>query len=104
MGILQKLLNKRGINKIEDLSSEEQLTYRNWERTLTGETVTIESLKEFCNSQIRLIENKFASKGENGDDNYLKACLHVYLNLKKAMEAPEAERASLEQHLTQLIQ
>lgn len=100
---LSKLLEKRGINNVEDLTPEEQVVYERYKTILSGDSVTIDSLKDFCHAQIRIIEARFASPDDT-HDIYLKACLHVYLNLLKAIEAPEAERESLEKHLTQLIQ
>lgn len=102
MSLLSKLLDKRGIQKVEDLSQEERVIYDRYKVILSGETVTVASLKEFCVSQIRLIEEKFGGP-PSSSDTYLKACLHVYLNLLKAIEAPEAERESLEKYLNQLI-
>lgn len=104
MNLLSKLLEKRGIDKVEDLSIEEKAVFDRYKVVLTGETVTIETLKEFCKSQIAVIEARFASPGGvYADDVYFKACLHVYLNLLKAIESPQAERESLEKYLTQLI-
>lgn len=104
MNLLSKLLEKRGIDKIEDLAPEEKVIYDRWNTVLRGETVTVASIKEFCTSQIKLIEEKFASgAGEEAENSYLKACLHVYLNILKALEAPEVEREAIERHLVQLI-
>lgn len=99
---LSKLLEKRGIDKVEDLTFEEKEVFDRYNAILRGEVVTIDKLKEFIHSQIRLIEAKFAGE-ETKNDTYLKACLHVYLNLLKCIEAPEAERESLENYLNQLI-
>lgn len=101
---LSKLLEKRGIDKIEDLSPEEKATFDRYSVVLTGEAVTVATIKEFCQTQIRVIEGLFARPNEENTDHFLKACLHVYLNILKAIEAPENERAQIEQQLTQLIQ
>ncbi len=104
MNLLTKLLEKRGIDKIEDLAPEEKEVFDRWSAKLRGDTLTVETIKEFCASQIKVIEDKFASsEGTYQGDQYLKACLHVYLNILKAIEAPEAEREAIERHLTQLI-
>ena len=103
MSLLDKWLIKAGIKNLEDASPEERVVYDNYRRVLSGETVTVEKIKDFCRSQLDLIENKFAASTEGGNDAYLKACIHVYLNILKAIEAPEAERESLERHLTQII-
>lgn len=104
MYLIDKLLSKRGIEKVEDLSQEEQKQIQQWKVVLSGETVTVDSIKEFCESQIKIIETKFASESGTFDQNvFLKACLHVYLNLLRVIDAPKAERESLERQLVQII-
>lgn len=102
MSILSKLLQKKKIEKVEDLTPEEQATFRHYQSILEKE-VSVASIKEFCLSQIKLIESKFADNPKTDDDTYLKACLHIYLNIIRVIEAPETERKSLEQHLEDLI-
>lgn len=105
MSLLSRLLAKRGIDKEEDLSPEEKVVFDKYKLVLSGEAVTVDVIKQFCLSQIRIIESKFASPGNTDkDDKYYKACLHVYLNFLKAIEGPEAERESLEKYLIQLIE
>lgn len=101
ISLLTKLLNKRGIEKEEDLSKEEKEVFDRYKMILMGDIVTIDTLKEFCQQQIRIIEEK--CDGITPLTNMQQASLHVYLKLIKAIEAPEAERRSLEQYLTQLI-
>lgn len=100
--LLAKLLNKRGISKVEELDKEEKETFDRYQLILSGELVTIDTLKEFCKSQIKIIESK--CDGITPLSNLQQASIHVYVNLLKAIEAPEAERASLERYLTQLVQ
>lgn len=99
--VLSKLLDKRGIEKIEDLTPDEQAQFNKWKLVLSGDTVTIDSLKEFCTNQIRVIEGK--CDGVNPLTILQQASLHVYHNLIKAIEAPETERESLEKYLTQIV-
>lgn len=98
---LTKLLEKRGIDKIEDLAPEERDTFNKWKLVLSGDTVTLDSIKEFCTAQIRVIESR--CDGITPLTILQQACIHVYVNLLKAIEAPEAERESLEKYLTQLV-
>lgn len=101
MSLLSKLLDKRGIEKIEDLAPEEKQVFERWSVVLTGEVVSVESLKEFCRAQIRRIEESL--DGKTPLTPLQQACIHVYISLLKAIEAPEKERESLEQYLTQLV-
>jgi hypothetical protein len=101
MSLLSTLLTKRGIDTIEELAPEEKATFERWSVVLTGETVTIDSIKEFCKSQIRKVEETI--DGKSPLTPLQTACLYVYIQLLKAIEAPEQERAALERHLTDLI-
>lgn len=103
MSLLDKWLQKVGVQKVEELSPEEKTVYDHYRHILSGDSVSVESIKAFCKAQIAIIEEKFANNTVIMSDHYLKACLHVYLNLLKAIEAPEQERISLELHLTQLL-
>lgn len=98
---LAALLSRRGIDKVEDLSPEEKATYDKYKAVLAGENLSIETIKQFCQSQIRIIEG--CADGKTPLTMLQQASLHVYLNLLKAIEAPEAERAALEQHLVQIL-
>lgn len=101
ISLLHKLLEKRGIEKVEDLSPEEFQIFERYRMVLTGSTVTLDQVKEFCHAQIAIIEAK--CDGITPLTSVQQACLHVYINILKAIEAPEAERTSLERHLNQLI-
>lgn len=101
MNILSRLLEKRGIKREEDLTLEEKQVFDRYKLILTKE-VTVENIKEFCKNEITKLEDNF-SKPNTEHDIYWKACLHVYLTLLKVIEAPEAERESLERNLEQLI-
>lgn len=102
--LLYELLRKRKIETIDDLSTEERKDFENYQHILDGQNITVEKIKEFCERQVKIIEDVYAS-GDRTDkqDMFSRASLHVYLNLLKAIEAPEAERKNIEQYLTNLI-
>lgn len=101
MSLLSRWLTKLGVEKVDDLSSDEKQLYDHYKAILSGETLSVESIKEFCQQQIRIIEG--SCDGKTPLTDLQQACLHVYLNIVKAIEAPEAERLRLEQYLTQVI-
>lgn len=101
MSLLDKLLSKRNIKSIDELVPEERAQFDRWNYILKGDVVTVDSLKDFCKTQVQVIEAR--CDGVQPMTVMQQACLHVYLNIIKAIEAPEAERSSLEAHLNQLI-
>ena len=102
--LIHKILEKKGINKITELSHDERVEYDRWNAIIEGSEITVPKIKEFCESQIRLIEGRYAS-GDATDkqDIMLRASLHIYLNLIKLIDSPEIERGNLEKYLTQIL-
>ena len=101
MSLLSQLLDKIGVSKPEQLEPEEKAIFDRYSKVLATEPVTIDSIKTFCLSQIKVIENQ--CDGVQPLTQIQQGSLHVYLNILKAIEAPLAERESLERHLQQII-
>lgn len=103
MSILSRLLAKRNISSPDELSPEEQKIYEEYRFILAiDERLTVDLIKEFCQTQIKLIENQ--CNGKESLTMIQQGCLHVYLNLVKLIEAPQEEKKVLEAYLTQLIE
>ena len=105
MSILSKFLNKSGVDNEDQLTKEERNVYDNYKKILEGpEKLTIESLKEFCEQQVSIIENRW--RATDGDE-YKKGDLIPYHTCYKviiqAIDAPQVERAQLEKYLNGLL-
>ena len=94
---LTSWLQKRGIEKEEDLSPEEKVVFDKYKLLLTGEVVTVDTIKAFCQSQLAIVIA--ACDGKTPITPIQQAGIHIYTNLIKAIEAPQAERESLERML-----
>lgn len=101
MSLIDTLLGKRGIKTVEELDPEERAQVEKWKLILRGDSITIDTIKEFCKSQITIIEGK--CDGVTPLTPIQQGSLHVYLTLLKAIETPEAEREALERYLTQIV-
>lgn len=103
--LIHKLLHKRGIETVNELSSEEKQTFDTWQKILSKEALTTEDIKVFCQSQIDIIENKWK---DLNTENIKKAELipyhTVYKTLVMAIESPKSARENLEIQLQQLLQ
>lgn len=98
---LNKLLIQAGVDSVDQLQPEEKATYERY-RLILAKEVTVETIKEFSQNQLKIIESK--SDGLTPLSMLQQACIHVYINFLKLIEAPEAERESLERLLNQMAE
>lgn len=104
-GLLTKLLRKRGIESIEELDAEEVKTFQEWQAVLSKEELTIKDIKDFCQTQVDMIENKWTDLNlEQTKKAELIPYHTVYKTLLRAIDSPKAIREALEKNLIQLIQ
>jgi len=99
--LLENLFKKRGIKDVSELSTDERKDFDRWQAIIDGSEVTVAKIKDFCQSQVKLIESK--CDGTNLLSPVQQASLHIYINLVKLIDSPEVERANLEKYLTDLI-
>lgn len=104
MNILEKLLAKRGIKDVQELDPEEKKQYVQWEAVLSKETLTVPDIQKFCQSQVSMIETKWADINMDQSKKAELIPYHtVYKMLLAAIDSPKAVREALEVQLTQLI-
>ena len=102
--ILAKILRKRGLNSVEELDKDEKQTFQNWQAVLSKDELTIEDVKNFCQSQVDVIEGKWADLNTSQDKKAELIPYHtVYKTLLLAIDSPKAQRENLENQLNNLI-
>ena len=100
MNLINKLFEKRGI-KPEELSKEEKDTIEQWQKILSEETITLESVLEFCENQVGNIERQFKDLDSSKNKIEKLVLLHsVYASLRELIKSPKAQRESLVKYLT----
>jgi hypothetical protein len=97
---LQKLLEKRQIQGLEDLKGSEKQDFDRWERVLSEGEITVEKIKLFCESQIRVIEANW--KQFTHTDQQVIAHT-IYKAILECITSPVAEKEQLERYLQQII-
>ena len=104
MAILEKILQKAGVQSPDELSQEEKVTYDNWRKILSKEELTLNDIKEFCKTQIDIIETRWK---DYGTDNIKKGEMipyhTVYRTLLQVIDSPKVERSNLESQLNNYI-
>ena len=103
--LLEKLFKKRGIKDTMTLDHQEQQTYDNWQKILSEGEITVDKVKQFCETQISLIEGKFKDLDNTPEKAQRLTISHsVYKAILDCMEKPQTERENLEKYLHQLIE
>lgn len=103
--LLSKILGKRGINNIDQLDKEEQSTFEGWQAILSKEELNLEDVKNFCRSQIDVIEGKWRDLTLEQSKKAEMIPYHtVYKTLLGAISSPQVAREALEKNLIQLLQ
>ena len=103
-GLIEKLLNRRGIKNPEELDKEEKQTFESWQLVLNKDELTTKDIVTFCRGQISVIENKWKDlETLNVKKAELIPYHVVYKTLLAAIESPRSAREALETHLNQLL-
>lgn len=103
-GLIEKLLNKRGIKDTDHLDNEEKQTFENWQLVLNKSELSTSDISIFCRSQISVIENKWKDLGTPNEKKAELIPYHVvYKTLLAAIESPRSAREALEMQLNQLL-
>lgn len=103
--LIKKLLQKRGIEEVSSLDSEEKKDFVRWEATLSEGIITVARIQEFCKIQTDLIENKFKDITLPVEIRQrLIDQFNVYRSILELITKPESEREALEKYLNSLIE
>ena len=101
--LLEKLLRKRGIKDYQDLDEPEKETFDNWNAQLSKEELNLEDVKEFCKTQVAVIEGKWSNLDtENTRKAELIPYHTVYKAILTAINSPRSARTQLEKQLIEL--
>ena len=103
LDILNKLLQKRGV-QYEQLDIEEKKQFDDWKLVLTKEELSTQDIKDFCQSQVDVIEGKWQDLNlEQIKKAELIPYHTVYNLLLKVIDSPKEARDGLEKNLRQLL-
>ena len=102
--LISKLLERRGIKQPDELSEDEQGDIKRWELIFKESDISIEKIREFCQNQIKKIEEHWKDLGyEHTNDTKLISIHTVYKTLLDLIDSPREERENLERYLQSLI-
>lgn len=110
--LLSKWLEKRGFKDPSELSSEkmpdgspsERQVYETYRKILSKEELNLSDVKDFCHSQITVIENRWKDFNLDAEKKAELIPYHtVYKTLLAAIDSPRSARENLEQQLNQYL-
>lgn len=102
--LIKRIFDKKGLDE-KDLSDDDKQEYEKWERILSAKPVTLESLKEYFDSQKSIIEDLLGNLDNTTQKNDRLIAQHsVYKTMAKALTASDEERKQLEQYLQSMLQ
>ena len=102
--LLSKLLKKRGIEKVTDLSQSEAEDFDRWNKVLSEGEVTVKKIEDFCRNQISFIETQWKNLDNSTQKNERLIALHtVYSSILSAIQAPLDSREKIERFLKELL-
>lgn len=103
--LINKLLKKRGIEDVANLSEEEQKMVDTWIETLSaGDTLSVDSLRDFLGSQVGSIESKWRDPSLDLNTCKFLVSQHVvYKSILEALDAPKFRREALEKELNRMV-
>lgn len=102
--ILKLLLNKRGIENIEDLSEEERKDFDRYNIILSTPEVTVPQIRTFCEVRIKEIEGQWRNLDNSTLKNERLITMHnVYSRILEAIDAPQEAKKQLELYLQGVI-
>jgi hypothetical protein len=94
---------KRGIKDANQLDPEEKATFETWQAVLSKEELTMDDVKQFCRSQLDVIEGKWTDLNLEQSKKAEFIPYHtVYKSLLAAIDSPKAAREALEKQLIEL--
>jgi hypothetical protein len=102
--LLSKLLKKRNIESVIDLSGEEKTKFDEWNSILSKDELNAKDIALFCETQVVNIENRW--KNELLDCDAISRLVQqhiVYKQILVALGASKEEKRNLEKYLTQLV-
>lgn len=102
--ILEKLFAKRGIKDVNELDLEEREQFETWNKILSKEELTLEDVKQFCQTQCGIIENKWKDYDTpNTKKSELIPYHTIYKTLLSVIQSPKVARENLEKDLIQIL-
>ena len=100
MNYLDSLLKKLGVTSVDQLNSDEKITFDEWEEQLRGRKITDEDVQKFLATELDTAVNRLLDTNLSVEDmSFRKAEIKIIRKIQDFLAMPEAEKRLLERQL-----
>jgi len=102
--ILDNFLKKLGIEKYEDLTPEEKETYREYELSLSGRSITDPEYRAFLENELGLSIQRLTEVDlGRGEETFRKCEVRLIKKILAFIDGPKVEKALMEKQIKSRI-
>ena len=99
MEIFEQLLQNLGIKDYDQLTPDEQTTYRSWLEKVEKSKITLEDVKKGVSAMREVVEMELVKETHRSKDIFLKARLKNYILIESLLSRPDRAREALESYV-----
>ena len=99
MEIFEQLLQNLGIKDYDQLTPDEQSTYRSWLEKVEKAKITLDDIKRGVSAMREVVEMELVKEERSPKDRYLKARLKNLILIESILSRPDRARAALESYV-----
>lgn len=100
MSVLDAFLKKIGVQKYDDLNSEEKDTFREWEIGLQGRTVTETDYRNFLETELEIAVSRLTDVDlKKEDEIFRKVEVRFIKKILHLLDMPKMEKKLLEEQI-----
>jgi hypothetical protein len=104
MSILQKYLNKLGLQSYAELNGEEKETYKQWEESIAGRKLTDEDVKIFLETELQTAIGRLTDINLSKEDEvFRKVEVKFIQKVLKFLDGPRVEKIMMEKQIESRI-
>lgn len=104
MSIIDDFLKKIGVDKYENLTPEEKETYREWELSLSGRSVTDADYRAFLENELGMSIQRLTEVDlGRGEETFRKCEVRLIKKIIAFLDGPKVEQALMEKQIKSRI-
>ena len=100
MDIFEQILENLGIKDYDQLTPDEQSTYRSWLEKVEKSKITLDDVKRGVSAMREVVEMELVKEERSPKDRFLKARLKNLILIESILSRPDRARVALESYVS----